>query len=159
MSTAPHTFESLLLPIPEFDFIFVADTSSLRSHTRPQCKERALHSNADCFDAASLTDFHEEFKSLVLESNRPSQVELLVEIFVELFDFAELDGESRVEEAAREHKALWVAATASVKPAAPRRIVRRRSKYTNAPNKAFVMRRKLPRSAIHFASTARPSAA
>lgn len=96
MANILPTSESQLSPTTDFDFIFVTDTRPLRYYARHPGNERTptAKSNSAFFDQASLNAFHEEFKSLVLDGNEPSQVDLLAELFIELFDPHELEWEN-----------------------------------------------------------------
>lgn len=79
------------------DFEFVSATELLKFQTRHLPSERTP---VPASSHLSFAAFHEEFKSLVLASNEPSQEDLAAAVKIDLFEPHELEWDEMPEEAA-----------------------------------------------------------
>ena len=71
MANSTNTHEKLSAPTKEFDFVFVSEETLARISTTYKSPATVVApSSSSIFDQESLLQFHEEFKRLVLASNR-----------------------------------------------------------------------------------------
>ena len=90
MSHTPHTYDLPAVQTKEFELVAARPPVPRSFSARHQRPERTK-SNSGPAVASSLSDFHEEFKTLVLASKDEDSEDLTEATFIELFEPHELE--------------------------------------------------------------------